>query len=222
MKAASSLRPEFGPTLGELLAPRWRRLGAGARRAALVAGAALVVLAAFGLRAALSGDHEFVHRQAPAFNLRWADPLKRVAPRPGDYLHLESRRGDLFLQSFAVRRLVLPVYSGDPNGELPLFAESYIASLARRVQGFQRSCDGCGEGKARINDISGYSINFRAKMGKRTLYGRDVLLLPDGLGARVGVVLEMRATPAAKVAGPETVGSGGVLKLPLRSFRFGT
>jgi hypothetical protein len=222
MKAASSLRPEFGPTLGELLAPRWARLGSGARRAAIAVAVAVVVLAALGLRTALTGDHTFVHRQAPAFNLRWSDPLKRVAPQPGDYLRLESHRGDLFLQSFAVRRLNLPTYTGDPNGELPFYAETYIASLARSVQGFQRACDGCGEGKARINDVSGYSINFQAKIDKRTLYGRDVLLLPDDAGARVGVVLEMRATPAAKVAGPETVGSGGVLKLPLRSFRFGT
>jgi hypothetical protein len=222
VKVASSLRPEFGPTLGELLSPRWRRLGTGARRVAIVALAALAVVAVLGLRSALAGDHTFVHRQAPAFNLRWTDPLKRVAPQAGDYLRLESHRGDLFLQSFAVRRLNLPPYSGDPNGELPFYAESYIAGLARRLQGFQRSCDGCGDGKARINEISGYTINFQAKIGKRTLYGRDVLLLPDGAGARVGVVLEMRATPAAKVAGPEAVGSGGVLKLPLRSFRFGT
>jgi hypothetical protein len=219
---ATSLRPEFGPTLGELLAPRWRRLGVGARRAALAAAAGLVVLAALGLRAALAGDQSYVHRQAPTFNLRWNDPLKRVASGPDEYLRLVSRRGDLFLQSFAVRRLTLPPYSGDPNGELPFYAETYIAGLARRVQGFQRTCDGCGEGKARINEISGYSINFDGRFGKRTLYGRDVLLLPDGDGVRVGVVLEMRATPAAQVAGPEAVGSGGVLKLPLRSFRFGT
>jgi hypothetical protein len=219
---ATSLRPEFGPTLGELLEPRWRRLGTGARRSAIVAGVLLVLLAAFAVQAALTRDQTFVHRQAPAFNLRWRGPLKRVAAQPGDYLRLESKRGDLFLQSFAVRPLTLPPYSGDPNGELPFYAESYIASLARRVTGFERACDGCGEGKARINDVSGYSINFEGKLGTRTLYGRDVLLLPDASGSRVGVVLEMRATPAAKVAGPETVGSGGVLKLPLRSFRFGT
>jgi hypothetical protein len=222
MKAETSLRPEFGPTLGELVAPYWRRLGAGVRRAVIGAAILLLALVALGVRAAVGGDHTYVHHEAPVFNLRWDDPLTRVAPGPGDYLRLVSHRGDLFLQSFAVRRLVLPPYSGDPNGELPTYAETYIADLARRIQGFQRACDGCGDGKARINEISGYSINFQGKIGKRTLYGRDVLLLPDGNGARVGVVLEMRATPAAKVAGPETVGSGGVLKLPLRSFRFGT
>ena len=219
---ASSLRPEFGPTLGDLLAPRWRRLGAGTRRGAIAAGVALLVVAVIGVRAAVGGDHSFVHRQAPEFNLRWHDPLRRVTPHPGEYLRLESRRGTLFLQSFAVRRLELPAYRGNPDGEFPIYAESHIAGLAGRLDGFQRACDGCGEGKARINDVSGYSINFQAKIGKRTLYGRDVLLVPDEKGARIGVVLEMRATPAARVAGPETVGSGGVLKLPLRSFRFGT
>jgi hypothetical protein len=219
---ATSLRPEFGPTLGELLEPRWRRFGAGTRRTAIVVAVAVLALVALGVRSAVGGDHEFVHRQAPSFNLRWHDPLKRIPPGPGEYLRLESRRGSLFLQSFAVRRLELPAYRGDPSGELPLFAESHIAGLASRLSGFERLCDGCGEGKARINDVSGYSINFRAKIGNRTLYGRDVLLVPDELGARTGVVLEMRATPAARVAGPETVGSGGVLKLPLRSFRFGT
>jgi hypothetical protein len=219
---ASSLRPEFGPTLGDLLAPRWRSLRRGTRRALIAAAVAAVAVGALGVRAAVGGDHEFVHRSAPAFNLRWHEPLRRVAPQPGEYLRLESRRGSLFLQSFAVRRLELPAYRGNPDGEFPIYAESHIAGLAGRLEGFQRTCDGCGEGKARINDVAGYSINFEAKIGKRTLYGRDVLLVPDEKGARVGVVLEMRATPAARVAGPETVGSGGVLKLPLRSFRFGT
>jgi hypothetical protein len=219
---ATSLRPEFGPTLGELLAPRWRRLGVGARRALAAAGVALVLVAALAVTAAVGGDKEFVHRHAPTFNLRWHEPLKRVAPHPGEYLRLESRRGGLFLESFAVRRFELPPYEGDPNGEFPIFAETYIAGLAKRVAGFERTCDGCGDGKARINEQSGYSINFQARLGERRLYGRDVLLIPEDAHPRVGVVLEMRATPAAKVAGPETVGSGGVLKLPLRSFRFGT
>ena len=219
---SSSLRPEFGPTLGDLLAPRWRSLRRGTRRALIAATVALVVVAALGVRAGMGGEHEFVHRDSPAFNLRWRAPLHRVAAQPGEYLRLESRRGSLFLQSYAVRRLELPAYRGDPGGEFPIYAETHIAGLARRLSGFERGCDGCGEGKARINDVSGYSINFEAKIGERTLYGRDVLLVPDEKGARIGVVLEMRATPAAKVAGPETVGSGGVLKLPLRSFRFGT
>ncbi|MEA2273319.1 MAG: hypothetical protein QOI98_2027 [Solirubrobacteraceae bacterium] len=219
---ASSLRPEFGPTLPELLAPRWRGLGVVPRRALVVAALAVAALAALALRAAVGGDQEFVHRQAPTFNLRYPDALKRLAPRPGDYLRLESTRNGLFLQSFAVRQLHLPAYRGAPDGEFPFFAESYIASLARQLKGFQRACDGCGEGKARINEVPGYSINFQAKLGNRTLYGRDVMLVNGGPGTRDGVILEMRATPAAKVAGPETVGSGGVLKLPLRSFRFGT
>jgi hypothetical protein len=219
---ASPLRPGFGPTLLELLAPRWRRLGARARMSVVAAGAVAVVLAAVALSLAIEGDNEYVHREFPTFNLRWADELERVSPRPGEYLRLEQRRGPLFLQSFAVAPLRLPPYRGDPAGELPIYAETHIAALARRLEGFQPGCDGCGEGKTRINDVPGYAISFRAKLGSRTLYGRDVLIVPEEEGVRDGVVLSMRATPAAKVAGPGAVGSGGVLKLPLRSFRFGT
>ena len=43
---ATSLRPEFGPTLGELLEPRWRRLGTCARRAANAGGVLLALNAA--------------------------------------------------------------------------------------------------------------------------------------------------------------------------------
>src|SRR5688572_15179585 len=109
---SSSLRPEFGPSLGDLLAPRWRSLRRGTRRALIAAAVAVVAVAALGVRAAVGGDHEFVHREAPTFNLRWHEPLLRVATQPGEYLRLESRRGSLFLESFAVRRLELPAYRG--------------------------------------------------------------------------------------------------------------
>lgn len=219
---ATPLRPGFGPTLPDLLGPRWRTLGRGGRAFATAGALLVLALAGVAVSAALRGDNEFVRRQAPTFNLRYADGLERVPAGPGEYLRLESRRGELFLASFAVRRLRLPAYRGDPGAKLPIYAETHIAALEREVEGFQRTCDGCGEGKARINDVPGYTVNFRAKLGERTLYGRDVLLVPEEDGARDGVILSMRATPAAQVAGPDTVGSGGVLKLPLRSFRFGT
>jgi hypothetical protein len=148
--------------------------------------------------------------------------VTRVTPRRGELLRLEQRRDGLFIQSFAVRDLRLPPYRGALSGMLPAYAEAYKAGLARRLRGFTASCNGCSEGKTRINDVPGYAITYRAKLGGRTLYGRDVLLFPDTAGVRDGVVLELLVTPASRVANPGAVGNGGLLKMPLRTFRFGT
>ena len=40
---AVPIKPEYGPTLGSLLSPRWRALPAAARRAATAAGVLLAV-----------------------------------------------------------------------------------------------------------------------------------------------------------------------------------
>jgi hypothetical protein len=172
---------------------------------------------AFRLSGAEPPEH-YVHRGQPAFNFTHSDVLRRRAPSPaGEQVLLEHRRGSLFVQSFAVRRVQLPPYEGDVAGIVPVAAERLLDSLERRHTEFEL----VGEGKARINEAPGYQVFFRARLGERRLLGRVVMLPEPKPGSRRAVALELLGTPVSGVSTARDMGTNEVLKQPLRSFRFG-
>jgi len=213
------VKPGFGPSAPELLGrlPRWAQVGL-----ALLA-AALVALAAWWMIAGRGDGEQFTVVAGPVpSTLAWGEEFERVA-QEGALLALEHRRRDgLFLSSFTVRPLLLPPYRGQSSGILPLLATFHIDDLRDRHPDFRL----VEEGKARLNGIPGYQAVFRAKRrgpaGERTIYGRDVMLVPDVPGARRGVLLQLRATPASATPNPRGIGSYGPLRTPYRSFRLGT
>jgi hypothetical protein len=209
----SAVKPQYGPTLVEMLAPRSLTVRAGAATLAALLVAAVV---AIGLNA--RPDETFVLEHEPVtFNFAYGPQLERV-PLAGSLVALEHERAGLFLDSYVLRSLALPPYRGAVGGMLPIYANGYIDRLHRRYHGFEF----VGEGRARINNGIGYEVTFRSKRGRRTLYGRHLLLVeevPDG--QRRGVVIELESTPAAGTPNADEIGNHGVLKTPLRSFRFG-
>jgi len=80
-----------------------------------------------------------------------------------------------------------------------------------------------GEGKTRVNAVPAYQVLYTAVVDGRTMYGRDVLLLPERHGAREGVEIVMLTSPTAnsQVDSPLEVASTGVLLRPLKTFTFG-
>ena len=218
--SAPVVRPEYGPSLPELLGPRVRALPRALRIAVLLAAVAVVAAV---LVAAIGGGAKrtsFVYRGDLPFNLSYPKGVERVAAKNGEIVRLEQRRGDLFLASYAVEPLTLPPYTGQPDGIFPVYAEQLKTALARRYQGFVAVTP---EGRVRLNEITtGYSVLFRAKLGERTLYGRAVMLAPPKPLQRETDMIVMLATPAAGIAGPDAVGYDGLMTIPYRSFRFGT
>ena len=209
----STVRPEFGPSLPQLLRDRFGvpvRLATGLAVLAVLAAVALVLTSR-------EAEVRVVHRSAPVFNLRHAKVLQRT-DHPGVVLELTGRRGDLFLQSMTVRKLRLPPYRSAVSSLLPVYAQRHMREIARGYTGFHAG----EEGKARINDAPGYQVGFRARRGERTIYGKEILLVPDEPGARDGVVITLLQTNAAGAHRVEDVGAVGALKKPFRSFRFGT
>ena len=217
----SVVRPEFGPTLPELLGPRVRALPR-AGQAVLAALVAIVVLAlAFLLLRGASDDRTAVVVREPiAYNLTYPPALRRVAPRGRETLRLETQPGAADPQSFAVTPFRLAPYRGDSTGVLTGMSPNLIARMRRTIPGFVWRSDG----RVNYNRQPGYEILFQAKIGGRTTYGRRTLLVPGGdTPPREGLDITMLAARSEAIPRVDAVGSAsGALKTAIRSLRFGT
>jgi hypothetical protein len=215
--AAVPMKPEYGPTLGRLLAPRWRAASPLARWAVIASALALPALI---LALALTLENAmFSHGGRVPFSFSYRG-LYRTAPDPGGYVKVQRRRSDGRLKdSFAVDPLQLPPYSGELSGELPVYAAAYIRGLSQLYPDFVLR----GEGKTKVNTVPAYNIFYTAVLDGQRIYGRDVLLVPERPGARDGVDIVMLTTPKAnsQVISPLQVASVGVLMRPLKTFTLG-
>jgi hypothetical protein len=215
---ALPMKRGYGPTLGQLLAPRWHA-ASGLARAAVVALAVALVAAAVGAGLTFENAHYSRGGSVPfGFSYRG---LYSVRAEAGSFVKVESRWGDGALKySYAVAPLRLPGYSGELSGELPLYATGFIRTLSGRLRGFEFR----GEGKTRVNNtLTGYQVLYTADVQGEEMYGRDVMLVPPRAGAREGVVVSMLTSPtaSAQVTSPMEVGETGVLLRPLKTFAFG-
>jgi hypothetical protein len=215
--SAVPIKAEYGPTLGRLLSPRWRAaspLTRGLVRVLVVGVLALAV----GTFLTLENAHYSRGGKVPfSFSYRG---LYRTTPEPGAWVRLERHRADGVLEdSYAVRPLVLPPYSGALSGALPLYAAGYIRALRARDADFVLR----GEGKTRVNTVPAYNVLYTTRIAGRTMFGRDVLLVAQRPGERRGVNIVMLTSPTAnaKVTSPLEVASEGVLLKPLKTFTLG-
>jgi hypothetical protein len=216
---ALPLKSEYGPTLGELLAPRWRR--ASRRGRVLVVGAGVIVVAILAAAVARFEPPTLSYGGGVPFSFSYGD-LYRAAAEPGAYVMVQRPREGEAEESFAVGPLVLPRYRGTVSAALALYASGYIDRLAARDRGFRLR----GEGWTQVDSVSAYAVYnifYVADVGGREMYGRNVLLVPERAGARRGVAIAMLAAAAehGQVASPLLVGTKGVLEGPLTSFALG-
>jgi hypothetical protein len=212
----SAVRPEFGPTLPELLGPRLRALPPALRLGLAALGAFVVIAILYVL--ILRGDgadakRTVVVRSPIAFNFVYRAPFHRLSPQDGELARVGSAS-----QSFAVRELQLSPYRGDAAGFLPLYAAQQETRMARQFPSFVWRSDG----RANINKQQGFEIVFQFRRpGGRLTFGRRVLLLPT-ITAREGVDILITAPRSPAIVRADDVGRNGALKTALRSFRFGT
>jgi hypothetical protein len=214
----SVVREEFGPTLPELVGERlhvpvrtvWRGLTAAGVVVALVLAWLLFVRDT-------PGQAGVVVREPVTFNLIYTDAMRRVAPRAGETLRLQSRAGAP--QSFAVRPLRLAPYKGDVSATLTLLSARLIREMSATYPGFLWR----GDGRVNINKQPGYQIVFQARIGGHTTYGKRVLLVaaPDP-PPREGLDITMLAQRSPATPRADAVAANGPLKTPYRSLRFGS
>ena len=209
------VKPGFGPSGPDLL----RRLPRPVRLALAVLVIGLVGLVVWwGTSGATAGETWVLVEQPFTFNLTYGEDFEQVG-RQDAALVLERYRADgLFVSSFTVKEVTLPPYRGLASGMLPLYATAHIAKLRENLEGFEL----VEEGKTRVNLVPGYEVVFQAERGERTIYGRDVFLVPEVPGQRRGALIELRATPTSGTPNATSVGAVGSIKQPYRSFRFGT
>jgi hypothetical protein len=214
---AVPIKPEYGPTLGRLLSPRWRAAPPLARGAVIASAVGLLVLIVAAVLTLENATFSAGGKVPFSFSYR---SLYRVAPDPGGYVKVQRRGPDGRLKdSFAVEPLRLPTYSGELSGELPLYAAGYIRRIGRQYADFVLR----GEGKTRVNTVPAYNVLYTAVVQGQMVYGRDVLLLPDRPGARDGVDIVMLTSPTAssQVTSPLQVASAGALSRPVKTFTLG-
>jgi len=211
------MKPEYGPTLGRLLEPRWRAASRRARWAVIAASGVALALAAAIVLMLLPATYS--RGGAVPFGFRYKG-LYRAKPDPGAFVKVQARAGDGRLKYlYEVYPLTLPPYQGAVSGELPRYASGYIEQLRASSNGFELT----GEGKTRVNAVPGYQVLYTANVRGREMYGRNVLLTPPREGVRRGVVIVMLTAPGAssQVKAPSEVASAGVLLRPLKTFTFG-
>ena len=215
MSRTPLLRPEFGPTLPELISGRV----AISRRAVTVLAVAALVVAIAVIRVVVDDgrDQATVHG-TPSFNVLY-DPgeLHRVAAHAGELLRLEGHRKHVSVDITA-RRANLPPYKGDViGGQLPLYTAQYTTRLARQLPDFEMG----DEGKARINQAPGYQIAYTTGPAGNRTFWREVFVMPDLDKPGETIVLRMRQTFSGR-AGPRDRALLKATKKAYRSFRFGS
>lgn len=217
--AGPPVRPEFRPTLPELLGPRLRRLGRAGSVLLVLAGVVLAGLLVVLGRGSGAATTEVVVREPVAFNLVYdADRLERTTPPAGASLLLRTFASDPDPETFTVRPITLPAYRGDPAGIEPIVASGLIREMRRADPQFiLRS-----ESRTRINRQPGYQIQFQTRVGGRTAYGRRTILFADEPGVREGADITVLSVRSPAIPNVDAIGSNGPMKQPYRSFRFGT
>ncbi len=212
------LQAQFGETLPQIVE---RRRGIPRRTTAAVLVAALVVLTLLALLVfydPLGGKQQYVHRQAPAFNVLLTPSLvKRTTPHPGELLRLRGHRRGLDL-AVTVRPLHLPAYRGDVAGMLPAFTVNYAGRLAGSVSNFKLQADG----KARVHTAPGYQVGFSYGSAQRPGTGIDILAVPPELpGVRDGAIITFRQVNGRRRLGARGRALVKAMRSAFRSFEFG-
>jgi hypothetical protein len=217
---AVPLKSEYGPTLGEILGPRWRSAALGTR--ALWLAAVLVVLAALAFAALTLASPTISHGGPVPFSFSYGG-LYRTSPGPGEYAKVQRVADGRLEDSFAVGPLTLPAYRGEIGAALALYAAGYIRRLAAAPVPGQTGFVLRGEGSTQIDAVSSYAtynVFYTTKVQGQEMYGRNVLVLPQRPGVRRGVEISMLTASGGnrQVTSPLDVGVKGALEEPLGTF----
>jgi hypothetical protein len=229
------VKPEYGPSLPELLESRAVRVGLRLRGLFVLVTIAVVVIVGLSLA---TGGASLISRSVPgmSFSFSYASMQREAAP-PGQYALVEKRRGSELVARLAVAPLPLPAYAGDVSGLAPVVMGNYVRALAAQTPGFVLQT----EGPTSVNGIAGYNFTYTEGIDGTTYYGRVIMVTQHQSGERRALMISLLAQPVlAGTIGPGRSalagalyepGQGGVgvlfqpaglLALPLATLRLGS
>ena len=221
LRRGAPVKPEFEPTLPQLLGPRIDNLPRiVARTGALVAALVVALIVVLALR---SRDPVFSYPGPPAFNTTYSRSLTREPTPRGAIVLLEQHSSIGLAASFEITPLRLPRYSGEISGLLPVLAINLIHRLMAGDPTFKLQ----SHGRTRINFVPGYTFTYQRTIKGMVYWGRYVLITRDLTGDRQGLEISMLTDPtplklaAVKPVSPDSMATVGVLFEPLERLRFG-
>jgi hypothetical protein len=206
---AVNVKPEYGPTLPELVQSRVVRLP-GHLRGGLIAVALAVVVVA-GIVITRGGASVLsVRAGSTSFGFSY-ESMRREATPPGQFALLAARRGSRLIARIEVGPLDLPAYTGFMSGLEPVVAANAIRSLAAHTPGFVLQ----SEGPTSVNGLAGYNFTYTRPLDGATYFGRVILLTPQYSADRRGLTIAMLAEPVLEgVIGPGRAALAGALYEP--------
>jgi len=204
VRLAADVKPEYGPTMPDLLASR---LGTLSGRWRAAAGAVVIVVLAVALIEALRGGPAGFAASEPgvAFSFSYSGLEREPAP-PGQYVQLASHTaaGRLVAQ-LAVGPLELPAFAGNVIGVEPVFVAGYMREFAARTPGVVLQ----SAAPTLVGPTAGYNFTYTRTIAGEEYFGRVIFLTPSTApGQRRGVVVSLLAQPF--LSGIITPGSGGL------------
>ena len=211
---SSIVRPEFGPTLPEILGPKWRALARVWKAAVVVAGCLLLALLAF-LIFKPGNSLRSVQVAAPiAVNLTYdSQALTQRVTTGSQLVSLATPPSAAESATFAVSPITIAPYRGSIEGQLPLTAFTLTEQMKRADPSFGLRA----EGPVLIHDRLGYQILYQFSRAGKTNYGRRLLLFPGTIGARSGYDMQMTESRSLRTPSSESVAKSGPLREPYRS-----
>jgi hypothetical protein len=226
-------RPEYGPSLKDLVGPRVAALSRRARWALYAAPIVLAILIVAVLILRADRVTQAVVRGPLTFNTRFDDRIARVAAGPGELLHLRTKPGPGRGDEDLVFRDAGPAPprdepAGGPIAQLALRMEAVMRPVRAELSGFQLR----SQGRIRIgSDYGGWIVRyqFRKPAAARdpdrssTFYGARILLLPDARGTRERVLdISLQSQQSNVVSNISEAGGNGPMRTPFYGVGFGT
>lgn len=226
-------RPEYGPSLKDIVGPRLSALPRGVRWAIFASPVILALLLATVAYARRDRITQTIIRGPLTFNTRYDEGIRRVQAGPGELLHLRTVAGpDRGLEDLVYRDAgpapagLEP--AGGPIAQLALRMEAVMRPVRGTLEGYQvRS-----QGRIRIgSDYGGWIVRYQFRRRvpgdttdqPRTFFGARILLLPDVRGTKERVLdVSLQSQRSPVVANISEAGSNGPMRTPFYGVAFGT
>jgi hypothetical protein len=209
VRLAGDVKPEFGPTLPDLLGAR---IGGVPKRlwsisAAVIALVVIVVVVASvrGGSSSISGGGAGV-----SFSFSYSGLQREPAPS-GAYALLEAHRGTQLVARIEVAPLRLPTYAGNAIGIEPLVAANYMRTFAARTPGVVLQ----SAGPTVVGGIAAYNFTYTQSIDGTTYFGRVIFATPSISHPPSGLTVSLLAQPVTSgIIGPGASALAGALYEP--------